>query len=376
MGVATHIFRRGFEVAMGDQDGPKQNMPAWGAALLAVTLLVFFGIEFTVSLLDIPSWKRTNHQQITYTFGRILPTLLVIESPQEAIGFEPLATEDPDSTINKDPEQPARPGYLTSSFRRTIKHLKAVGGVRGCFRGFAIFAMNGVLVAWLSMMLLSIPFVPAGVSGVIATVICAQFPLAWTHIVISEPSPRNWFRRFPSPKLWMKVAIPTAVLAIAEQINALVLLKLVGIAGLNRDAKTMAQLSPHEQAMMSLAGFGIVAVSVVLSFLLVLPADVTLTRVQASLLPDAEETIVPFDRSFGGKVIPEIVGGSGVLSMLDAWKSFDWSSRIRLVKAYAKIYALQILVSFFFGLCLAAEMFLIAGKDWASVLPGDGNKDL
>jgi hypothetical protein len=110
--------------------------------------------------------------------------------------------------------------------------------------------------------------------------------------------------------------------------------------------------------------------------LLVLPADVTLTRVQASLLPDAEETIVPFDRSFGGKVIPEIVGGSGVLSMLDAWKSFDWSSRIRLVKAYAKIYALQILVSFFFGLCLAAEMFLIAGKDWASVLPGDGNKDL
>ncbi len=115
MDVATHIFRRGFEVAVADKDGPKQNLPAWGAALLAVTVLVFFGIMFTVSLLDIPSWERTNHKQITYTFGRILPTLLVIESPQEAIGFEPLATEDPDSTINKDPEQPPRPAYRTSN---------------------------------------------------------------------------------------------------------------------------------------------------------------------------------------------------------------------------------------------------------------------
>jgi hypothetical protein len=300
----------------------------------------------------------------------------MIESPQEVIDFEPLATEDPDSTINKDPEQPARPAYITSSFRRTIKHLKAVGGVRGCFRGFAIFAVNGILVTWLSTMLVYIPFVPTGVSGVIATVICAQFPLAWTHIVISEPSPKSWFRRFPSPKLWVKVAIPTAVLAIAEQITALVSLKLAVLAGLNRDAKTIAQLSPHDQTMMSLAGFGIMALSIVLSFLLVLPANVTLTRVQASLLPDAEETIVPFDRSFGGKVIPEIVGGSGVLSMLDAWNSFDWSSRIRLVKAYAKIYTITFLVSFFFGACFAAEMFLIAGKDWASVLPGDGNKDL
>jgi hypothetical protein len=54
MDVATHIFRRGVVVAMGDKDGPTQNMPAWGAALLAVTFLFSFGILFTVNLLDIP----------------------------------------------------------------------------------------------------------------------------------------------------------------------------------------------------------------------------------------------------------------------------------------------------------------------------------
>jgi hypothetical protein len=319
----------------------------------------------------------TDHQQISYTFGHLLTTLLIIESPQEAIVFEPLATEDPDSTINKDPEQPAKPAYITSSFRKTVKHLQSVGGFRGRFRGFAIFVVNAILVQWITNMLIFIPFVPRGVAGVIGAVILAQFPLAWTQIVISEPSPKTWFRRLPSAKVWRKVAIPTAVLAVAEQITALVPLKLALIAGLlNKDAKALAQLSPHDQTIMSLKGFGIMILSIVLCFLLVLPAKATLTRVQASLLPDTEETIVPFDRSFGGKVIPEIVGGNGVVSMLDAWKTFDWSSRIRLVKAYAKIYLLTFAVTFFFTICLMAEMFLIAGKDWASVLPGDGNKDL
>lgn len=357
MEAATHLLRRGFEVAVADNEGEPSQMPIWGALLLGVTFIFFVVVLFTIN----------------YTFGHILPTLLMIESPQEAIIFEPLATEDPDSTI-KDPEQAAaRPPYITSSFRQTIKHL---GGVSGRFRGFWVFVANALIVQWIANMLIFIPFVPRGVATVIGSVIVALLPLTWTHIVISEPSPKFWFRRIPSVKMWRKVAVPTAVLAVAEQITALVPLKLAIVAGLNKDAKYTAQLSPRAQAMLALEGFGIAALSIALSFLFVLPASVTLTRVQASLLPDTEETIVPFDRSFGGKVIPEIVGGSGVLSMLDAWTSFDWSSRLRLVKAYAKVYALTFLATMLFSICLVGEMFLIAGKDWASVLPGKGHKDL
>jgi hypothetical protein len=239
-----------------------------------------------------------------------------------------------------------------------------------------VFVVNAIVVQWIANMLIFIPFVPRGVAAVIGAVIMALLPLTWTHIVISEPSPKFWFRRIPSLKMWRKVAVPTAVLAVAEQITALVPLKLAIIAGLTKDARYTAQLSPHDQTMLALAGFGIAALSITLSFLFVLPASVTLTRVQASLLPDTEETIVPFDRSFGGKVIPEIVGGSGVLSMLDAWKSFDWSSRMRLIKAYVKVYALTFVTTMVFTLCLVGEMFLIAGTDWASVLPGKGHKDL
>ena len=39
------------------------------------------------------------------------------------------------------------------------------------------------------------------------------------------------------------------------------------------------------------------------------------------MLPDEDEAIVPFDRSFGGKVVPAILGGSGKLSIRDAWKT-------------------------------------------------------
>jgi len=358
MDTATHLLRRGLEVAIGDGEGHERKMPVWGALLLGATFVFFFVALFTIN----------------YTFGHILPALLMIESPQEAIVFEPLATEDPDSTINKDPEQVvARPPYITSSFRQTVKHL---GGFSGRFRGFWVFVANAFLVQWIANMLIFIPFVPRGVAAVVGSVIMALLPLTWTHIVISEASPKFWFRRIPSLKMWRKVAVPTAVLAVAQQITALVPLELAIIAGLTKDAKYTAQLSPHEQTMLALEGFGIAALSIVLSFLFVLPASVTLTRVQASLLPDTEETIVPFDRSFGGKVIPEIVGGSGVLGMLDAWKSFDWSSRLRLIKAYAKVYALTIVTTIVFTIVLTGEMFLIAGKDWASVLPGDGHKDL
>jgi len=328
---------------------------------LAATAIFFFVIMFTIS----------------YTFGRVLITLVMIESPQEAITFEPLPTEDPDSTINKDPEEvAARPPYITSSFRRTARHLKSVGGFSARFRGLSVYVVNAILISWIASMLIYIPFVPRGVAGVIAAVVCAQFPLAWTHIVISEPSPKTWFRRFPSPKLWRKVAVPTAVFAVAQQISVLLPLYLADLAGITQDAKAVGRLSPREQTIMSLKGFGIFGLSVLLSFLLVLPANVTLTRVQASLLPETDETIVPFDRSFGGKVIPEIVGGSGVVSMLDAWKTFDWSSRIRLIKAYAKVYALSLLVGVMFGLVLLGEMFLIGGKNWSKLLPGNGDKDL
>jgi uncharacterized membrane protein (DUF485 family) len=137
---------------------------------------------------------------------------------------------------------------------------------------------------------------------------------------------------------------------------------LAKVYGLHMDPKMAANLSGAEKHKAAWKGFSVFVLFIVLSFLTVIPANVTLTRVQASLLSDNEETIVPFDRSFGGKVIPEIVGGSGVIGLVDAWKTFDFNARVRLVKAYVKVFALQMALTMFFIGVVVAQLFIIIGK--------------
>jgi len=136
-----------------------------------------------------------------------------------------------------------------------------------------------------------------------------------------------------------------------------------GLARINpgNGFKLSPSTGPSTTRGLAFKSLSVIALVIILSFLLVLPANVALTRVQASLLNDSEETIVPFDRSFGGKVVPEIVGGSGVVSIVDAWRTFDWSSRLRLLKAYGKVLVLQSLMSTLFGLTIFIELGLIIG---------------
>lgn len=98
-------------------------------------------------------------------------------------------------------------------------------------------------------------------------------------------------------------------------------------------------------------------------FAIVFPAEVTLTRVQASMLSEEDEAIVPFDRTFGGRVQPMVTGGSGRVGMLDAWRTFDWAARIRLVKLYVKIFAIQVATVFMFIAVIVGELRLILGDD-------------
>jgi hypothetical protein len=296
----------------------------------------------------------------------------MVESP-EAIVFEPLRPEDPDAPINKttDPElllvqqQP-----ITASFRRTIKHLQSKGGFRARFRGFSIFIAYVLLVQWVSGMLgIFLPFL---VAPIVATVIFAQLSLAWTHIVISDPNPQPWYRRVPSIKTWKKVAGPTAIVSVAEQAAIVLPAYLAATYEFVGNPDDFANTTNAERRIMALKGLSVVALSIVLAVLIVIPANVSLIRVQASLLPDDVESIVPFDRSFGGKVIPEIVGGSGVIGMLDAWKTFDWNARVRLVKAYAKVFAMQFALGILFFVTISAQILLIVGKDFKKIFPDNG----
>jgi hypothetical protein len=320
--------------------------------------------------------RLTAIPQVEYTFGRLIPTLLMVES-SDAILFQPLAIQDPDAPINKatDPElMLAKPQPITASFRSTIRHLQSKGGFRARFRGISMFIVYTMLVHWISAILNV--FIPFLLAPIIATVVCAQLSVAWTHLVISDPSPKPWYRRIPSIRTWKKVAGPTAMLAVAHQIAIVLPAYVAATFNFLGQPDDFANTTAAQRWIIGLKVLSIFTLSLALAVLVVIPANVTLIRMQASVLPDEVESVVPFDRSFGGKVVPEIVGGSGIIGMLDAWKTFDRNARVRLFKAYAKVFAMQLAIAVLFFSVIGAEVAMIVGKNMNELFPGDGKASM
>lgn len=307
----------------------------------------------------------------------------MIESRQ-AILFEPLASEDPDAAKNDQKFEPelmlVKQQPVTASFRSTIKHLRSRGGCGSRFRGFASFLFYNFTISNVAAGLSALSFIPHHTAPVIAAVVCSQLQMLWTHVVITEPSAKRWFQRVNiSGRNWKILAVPTAVLAIAEQLTIIFPAYLFLSYGLDESMtpEKLAALSCNEAKLTVLKYLSVGILFLVHAFLVVIPANVSLTRVQASLLAENEETIVPFDRSFGGKVVPESQGGSGAIGMVDAWKTFDWNSRIRLIKAYAKAFAMQIVLTFLMAGVVVFEMIAITGGDFQKYIPDNGsNKEI
>lgn len=287
----------------------------------------------------------------------------------EAEGLQAIPSEDPDAPSDEKKEvREVEPEVLlvkqqpiTSKFCSTIKHLRARAGRLSRFRGISLFYINKIITGRLAMLLTGLIDQPA-ICAVLAAVITARLSMTWTHIVMSEPSKKCWFQRLPSYKLWTKVAIPTAVLAVSEQIT--IGLPVVFFIAMHLDEMTpemLSDLTGCQVRMLVLKGLSLVALGLFAAVAIVVPAKVTLTRVQASLLSESEEPIVPFDRSFNGKFVSAALGGSGVVSMLEAWKTFDWNSRVRVLKVYAKVMAMQVAVTLLTIVVISTEVKMITG---------------
>ena len=91
--------------------------------------------------------------------------------------------------------------------------------------------------------------------------------------------------------------------------------------------------------------------------LVTLPLEVALVRLQASLLSEDEEPIVPFDRSFGNNgpngLRPGLLAEPrGSLSLKEAWRSLTWTEMRRLLRIFAKMLAVQAVVTAVFWLAI------------------------
>lgn len=242
-------------------------------------------------------------------------------------------------------------GPVGSSFRGLNRLLRANGGFKAYFRGLACYALMVILCAVLLAFfsgILSTFLSPLGT--LLASLAIISFDVAWVHIVITPFSGWAFWRRVPSFNRAFKATWRPVVLHWLATEAALWVIKLtawglgVSFSELsNQDIPGLQWKGP----VIFLVGIG--------ATLLTIPARVILVRVQASLLPHGEDTIIPFDRTFAGKVEPAVVSGKGYATISDVWSSFSPAAWRRLIVIYAKVLLITGLINFAIGAIIAVQ---------------------
>ncbi|GIK07792.1 hypothetical protein Aspvir_003461 [Aspergillus viridinutans] len=289
--ISSVLIRRGTELIsarLRDHEKSLLDLDGW----LGLSIVIFTAVAFGFAIV----W-------VDYTCIRVIATLAAVEDSNPKT-YVRLDSEDSNDSF--DPDDPevaaastAKP--ITSGLRSAIKHLRTRGGIWSCFRGFRMYLAftgsdlgAGLLIRFIASMLF------------------ATWQMAWVHLVIAEKSPRSSYRRMLGLRHWPRIA-PAAALYNFLMCAAFSL--------------PMASAGPAGwTAMIAVTNGGYKE----------------LLRVLAINALPTDDPIVPFDRHFGGKVKPEIVGGSGKLSLRDAWTTFDWPARTRFVKVLLKALVIEV----------------------------------
>ncbi|KAE8402897.1 hypothetical protein BDV37DRAFT_151135 [Aspergillus pseudonomiae] len=340
--VGSVLIRRGGELISARLQSRQQ--PA--TQLLGFLVVIFTVLTFSMAIF----W-------VDYTCTQVIGTLAAIEgsNPNTYIRLDREDSNDPSEP--HDPEtmaaSPTKP--ITSGLRSAINHLRARGGICSCFRGFRMYLAFTTLdmgVGFLLPVTLPVPInspISSFLGLFVVSMFLATWHMAWVHLVIADQSPRSSYRRMLGLRHWPRTApaaalynflmsvtfsLPTAAARLAGG-------TVMGVAGNWKDTGRL--------------DFIVISILSAIFYLLAsIPARGIFTRVAASMLPEEDDPIVPFDRLFGGKVKPENLGGSGRLSIRDAWTSFEWGARIRYVKIILKAFAIEVAIGvvgiLFFGL--------------------------
>lgn len=303
--------------------------------------------------------------------------------PDAPLEKEPLMIDEEVTVIRKEP--------ITGSLRKTLAHLHQVGGFKARWRGLGVSIVYHMVhggVANLFATLFGSPlFRPVGY--LVSSVLLCRLHMTWTHVMISNPSDLPWYRRIVRGRKVIKtLALPSLVFALAQQLVIIMPIMIwfsIGqmIAG-NDDMShgtvigEMKYATESEQKLLALRVLVTLATAAATAILILLPAAVTLTRIEASMLPDEHETIVAFDRTLGGVVNSDDDHHENVDTktlFIEAWRSFDKASRLRLVKFYIKMFFIEVHLVLSGFITVVAEIMLI-GPERLNLLVQSGSAQL
>lgn len=307
---------------------------------------------------------------VGYTLGTVIPTLASVEPSQGT--YAPVPVHDDDGSEGKAGKVASKTAVpeaeeagaikrrpITSSIRATHKHLCSVSssGWRSLYRGLVLAFITHLLTTLVaSFFIVALPGIPPVVPVFLADVALVQLNTVWVHSVISL-STQPWWRRIPPFVETLKATIlPLGArflaTAAASGLPTLILLAL-GRPMVKHEIFPDVEINNVQTE----GGDGILYFGLWFALLVfaAVPAQVVVVRVQASLLPDTDETIVPFDRSLG-RTTPQ---PSAYQRMVDALTSFSgcWQ---RYYMMTAKTIALSIAIAVALCAVLGAEVLVMS----------------
>lgn len=242
---------------------------------------------------------------------------------------------------------------ITAKIHTTIGHLHRVGGFFARWRGMGMSILYNLTHACVNSLvseLFGFGLIGSSATYVLSSVMLARMHMAWTHAMIAYPNSKRWFREVPAIKSCRPVYLSAFVYAAAEQVTLILPLAVafaVGVIGPHAEAQRQAVLAsgcPRAMLLLSLRYLAVPATYAIVGLAVLFPASVTLTRIEAALLPEGEEPIVPFDKSAVMGGIDSSARGASRRMFVQAWRSFDRASRWRLVKLYVKMAFAQFVV--------------------------------
>lgn len=302
--------------------------------------------------------------QVSYTLGSLFPILAMVENPNPP-AYERVAlnddADDSEAAPLADGAESVAPKPVSASLRALNRLLYSVGGWRGSFRGISCAFAYAVAVSIAGSFIGAFPFVPSFVGTLLAGLALVQLPAAWAHIVMTPSNPAPWYRRLPPLKRTFEATcFPTLAVWLASTLASEVPRGIAYLTHLPIWDPTDPNDIPTYHWSDSWKGSLMAITSLAIYVFAFVPAYVVLVRVQASLLPPEEDTIVAIDRSFGNTVEPAIVGGKGFVTMKDAIRTVSRESWIRIYLLQAKVFAVGVAVNILMLAVLIPEVILMS----------------
>ncbi|MCJ1358966.1 MAG: hypothetical protein MMC33_008966 [Icmadophila ericetorum] len=372
--LVLRTAQAGSQVHSESQQAPTTVLiPSWAFPAIGTTLVLFIVVTFVTS----------------YPLDHVIPTLAIIESYTTSgtlfkASDEKIVDGDDDEDHNaplikaygqgalnplliNDERLLAHPRHITARLRTTISHLWTHAGIFSMIRGSYLALLYYLAVSAVPDMLSNRSFrnlILASVLRGTLAILFSPLNLCWTFIVIKAPSQQkrplqqlfshaiSSFRKIFLPTL-LRVAVQEAT-----DVFSVFLLLTTGLYQYLTDPKLLLQTlrDPQQGTRFSLLCFAWSSAVLLVFYGIVIPSNVMLYRIYASLLPKRFDTIVPFDRSFGGKIASQAHDGSEVLGIRDALRTFDKASWIRVYKIYGKALAIYLAISMVYIIALAVEI--------------------